>query len=939
MKSITIQSIELVNFMCHDNLKINFDKMITCIGGRNGSGKSAVMVALGILFGQRAQSLERGNSYASLIKTGTNQAIIKVTINNYLKYKPEKYGDNVIIEKKLRAKCTKVSMFNSHGKIFNIGKNELENIIEKYGLKFDNPLNFLTQEKSKRFLNVAKPEDLYEFYYLGTEFKNIEEELQESMNILEEMKKKIDETAEKQENIETRLLIQRKNLSFLDFDADAALKRLEIEEKWANIKDSRAEVEQLTKVIEDIDRQIFEKEEERKRLCGILQETVQEESVKELDEELSKLKMQTHDVSTELAEYITERNRAAEQLEKIRNKSNIGKLEKELIECESRLLENRSQLCSLENQREDALKAYNSEKKRNEENEQHSFNLKKQLNYLKQNAFDSTKQAHLESFKKIGEELKNISFKDVVIGPVCRYVKLKEYKWFKTVSIILKKSLMNYIVFNSEDKIKLHSLFKRLNVDYSVSQMFSKKPYQNLRTNPKYKTLLDVLQIDDQLVSNQLITINNIEQIILIEDRENAHSVIRTDPRDVDCAYTLTGDKIKLYNGSLSDFRAKDDGVYWFENKESKIKKLEYDLSRITITEEAKIRYTKLMNDLGRLASEIDNVEKKAQTLKIELESLKGLKENDTGGLEKKYNVALRSIASLENRKKNIDIKITSTEASKQQILDRNRERVNDLHTKREHASSKICKLDYEIVVSENTKSVTIANKKAIQDRVAKSVAELGDEPDNIKSMAKIVKERKGIREFKLRANEMAPKDEIERDIVKMTKEAEYLNKLREKFEGIIQETTEACNKRRRRRDEIKEKDTEDALRMFREYTMKSGYVGEMVIDHENKRLDLKMKVHNSFIAGSKSTLSGGERSFAGLCFLLSMWKCFKCPVKVLDEFDVFMDSLNRKMAIRCLLEFFRETQTQVILITPLDTADLNGSDCDIKLLKKAVEG
>ncbi|ELA42671.1 uncharacterized protein VICG_00423 [Vittaforma corneae ATCC 50505] len=374
MKSITIQSIELVNFMCHDNLKIGFDKMITCIGGRNGSGKSAVMIALGILFGQRAQTLERGSSYANLIKTGANQATIKVAINNYLRYKLERYGDKIVIEKKLRAKYTKVSIFNSYGKVFNIGKNELENIIEKYGLKFDNPLNFLTQEKSKRFLNVARPEDLYEFYYLGTEFKNIEEELQESMNILEEMKKKVEETAEKQDNIETKLLVQKKNLSFLDFDSDAALRQLEIEEKWLNVKDLRSKVEKLDKTIEDNDRQIHENEEERRLLCSILQEAVQEESIKELDEELSKLKVQAHDVSTELAEYVIERDRAAEHIEKIRNKSNIRALEKELLEYEKELLEKRSQLCSLENERENALKAYNDEKKRNEENEQHSFN-------------------------------------------------------------------------------------------------------------------------------------------------------------------------------------------------------------------------------------------------------------------------------------------------------------------------------------------------------------------------------------------------------------------------------------------------------------------------------------------------------------------------------------------------------------------------------------
>jgi chromosome segregation ATPase len=112
MSNITIESIELVNFMCHENLKIKFNKLITCIGGRNGTGKSAIMIALGILFGQRASALERGNSYTELIKSGTNQSIIKVVINNYLNYKSERYGPKIIIEKRLRPNSVKMSFYN-----------------------------------------------------------------------------------------------------------------------------------------------------------------------------------------------------------------------------------------------------------------------------------------------------------------------------------------------------------------------------------------------------------------------------------------------------------------------------------------------------------------------------------------------------------------------------------------------------------------------------------------------------------------------------------------------------------------------------------------------------------------------------------------------------------------------------------------------------------
>ena len=42
----TIKKVDIVNFMCHEHLEVNFDKKITFITGPNGSGKSAILTAL-----------------------------------------------------------------------------------------------------------------------------------------------------------------------------------------------------------------------------------------------------------------------------------------------------------------------------------------------------------------------------------------------------------------------------------------------------------------------------------------------------------------------------------------------------------------------------------------------------------------------------------------------------------------------------------------------------------------------------------------------------------------------------------------------------------------------------------------------------------------------------------------------------------------------------
>ena len=66
--------------------------------------------------------------------------------------------------------------------------------------------------------------------------------------------------------------------------------------------------------------------------------------------------------------------------------------------------------------------------------------------------------------------------------------------------------------------------------------------------------------------------------------------------------------------------------------------------------------------------------------------------------------------------------------------------------------------------------------------------------------------------------------------------------------------------------------------------------------------------------------LSGGERSFSTVALLLAMWDVAQSPIRCLDEWDVFLDSVNRGIAAKMLIEgALRSEQKQFILITPQD--------------------
>jgi len=90
-------------------------------------------------------------------------------------------------------------------------------------------------------------------------------------------------------------------------------------------------------------------------------------------------------------------------------------------------------------------------------------------------------------------------------------------------------------------------------------------------------------------------------------------------------------------------------------------------------------------------------------------------------------------------------------------------------------------------------------------------------------------------------------------------------------------------------------------------------------------------------------SLSGGEKSFSTICLLLSLWECIGCPLRCLgnltplnfpvtiahgtlfsDEFDVFMDAINRRISMKMMIDTANTSdRKQYILITPQDMTNV----------------
>lgn len=100
----------------------------------------------------------------------------------------------------------------------------------------------------------------------------------------------------------------------------------------------------------------------------------------------------------------------------------------------------------------------------------------------------------------------------------------------------------------------------------------------------------------------------------------------------------------------------------------------------------------------------------------------------------------------------------------------------------------------------------------------------------------------------------------------------------------------------------------------------KRGYSSKLKFDHENQTIAIKTKSLSDQNFIPLENLSGGEKSYCQVSFLSSMWESLNCPFFCLDEFDVFLDELNRISAIDSLIKITElHPEHQYIFITPYE--------------------
>ncbi|KAJ2865722.1 Structural maintenance of chromosomes protein 6, partial [Coemansia asiatica] len=252
-----IESIELIDFMCHEKTVVNLTPRVNFITGQNGSGKSAILTALMVALGGKVSVTNRATSLKDLIRGGRSSATVRVKLRNRGSeaFYPETYGQTIIIERQLNSSGSASSYKITNGDtraVVSRKREDIVNITDHMGIQVDNPINMLSQDAAREFLAKTNPDSMYMFFLKGTQLFQLSEDLESVRLAIARAESSIER--KKEVLPEMRAEKKRWEQHYEDMrqarDISTRLDSLGQQMAWALVEEVEAEVSQVDQEVE-----------------------------------------------------------------------------------------------------------------------------------------------------------------------------------------------------------------------------------------------------------------------------------------------------------------------------------------------------------------------------------------------------------------------------------------------------------------------------------------------------------------------------------------------------------------------------------------------------------------------------------------------------------------------------------------------------------------
>ncbi|KAM6458961.1 structural maintenance of chromosomes protein 6 isoform 2-T2 [Liasis olivaceus] len=962
-----IESIQLKNFMCHSMLgPFKFGSNVNFIVGNNGSGKSAVLTALIVGLGGKATVTNRGSSLKVFVKDGQSSADVSITLRNQGEdaFRPEQYGDSIIVNQHITLEGHRsYKLKSSTGALISSKKEELTAILDHFNIQVDNPVSVLTQEMSKQFLHSKNEGDKYKFFMKATQLEQMKEDYSYIMETKQRTKDQVEQGEEVQDT-ENKIKEFSVNVTAQETSTE---KFVEHVKEWQTKVDA-AEVKHQT--VQDKLEKITEEAQTLGPSCIALKTEIQAKRKAYHDAEAAHNRFQAElkhlqKEHEQLCKHkIEELKNSAEQIsepEKVEKQRRIDYLKEKLKTLHDQDESVGQQITQFQR----ALHSYDEDfarlKKEDDE-------VKKTLN-SQQQQLRQLKESKTNRMKRFGQYMPDLceaiemadaqgQFTYKPIGPLGAFIHLKDPELSLAVEACLKNLVLAFCCDNHKDERVLQALMSKycqagfrppiivIRFQDNVYDVKSRAVF-----HPDFPTVLAALDFDNAVVANCLIDMRNIETILLIKNNYKARSVMQHNKPPKNCkeAFTVDGDQVF------------EERYYSSESKRSRF------LSR------------DVEADISNLEREVENRKAHLLAIQQQIHSVEiDIRENkqfliDHHQHKKKLQIEIRKINSgitgLENVEERQSVVISTLEEEihdYQQKIDTVKERILKQKAKMEELKHILQEEEQKCAAIKDKINQVEEESATIKDELHQAVDDLERSKSKLKHYEE--KEKLHLESIKTLRHDLATKKrELEEVIAKASKihperievnrtfkslDTE-MNHLREKInserertgdrEEIIRQLQEA--KEKYQSAESKSKNLKKFIKLLDEVMVKRhktylhfrryltlrckyyfdsllsqlSYSGKLEFDHKNERLSITVQHgdENKAALGVKS-LSGGERSFSTVCFILSLWSIAESPFRCLDEFDVFMDMINRSVAMNMMLKMAdSQRYRQFILLSP----------------------
>ena len=783
---------------------------------------------------------------------------------------------------------------------------------------------------------------------------HIEKKLQEYQQRIEQVSNEIGEFQAKMDRLDESITQSETRRTELKHDLETAKERLDKikaeesilrqkrETLKAVIQQNQQEIQNHRTSIEEFEKQI----EKCRQSIGVEQKRIDE--IKGGSKDLLQTKLQEY--NSEIETLTTEKDQINKQLAKLADTDEI-----EMTEAKSQINLNENDIKNLRNRKMD-------------------IEASQRDVYIPW----GHKMKHL-----ILEIKKTRTWHKEPIGPIGRFVEVKkEYiQWKPIVNAVLNQSLDSFLVSDEHDRQVLSKLMKGVGlVKNIIVRRF--EPFNYEHGKPRgLVAFVDILKASNDIVLYSLVDTNKIERSVICPNREQAQEYASLP--SVGAVFTLfrnnSGQRIRKQNntfrfdpiyyhsdlaklssgseGSGSDIREIEAEMAILKENLQIQKKRIRDLqiasqnhrqelernrhvvnSQLAQLDRQIFEVQEKLNENGDLAKiealqlEIDEYQRQIETNRGVIESLtddveqpreaaKELKQKITA-MKPEIEDARKQLEISQLRLIDFETDIETERTEREQYNHEKRRQENHMTVLKDREAQGKEKLSSLIETAENIcpREEIVFNENDTRDSISNEYAEIDRQVQlSEQTLGKLI-------------------DEVQRELNEAISKREEAERRQESLQRTLQLLSGELKTRLKCFETTIQQKEQQSKRAFERALELRGFKGKLDFDFASRKLTLLVLTMRDVENRSVTSLSGGEKSFTQIALLLAIWKVMDSKIRGLDEFDVFMDSVNRSMSIKLLLNELRQyPKSQNIFITPQDIAvvgDLDKEDVKIHKMK-----